>query len=133
MCSSLEDLKTQVLSPDDTSGSCTTSNDCTQVSCDLIVVRSGFDVPFFLNVTLLPCSTPYAVYVDISSSLLGPIVSGTFTDSARFNVVLGGMAAVVAITIHQQCDGLTFWVSACVFPVSNSGIQHGGVHGFIIE
>jgi hypothetical protein len=104
--SSTEDVKTTVLSPNDTSGTCEVSSDFTQLVCDLIVVRSGVDVPFFLNITLLPCSTPYAVYVDLSSSLLGPIVNGIFTETTNFEMVLGGMNAVTSVRVTQQCNGV---------------------------
>ena len=115
MCSSLEDIETQVLSPDDTSGNCTISDDCTQITCDLRVMRRGIEEPYFLNVTLLPCSIPYAVHVDLSSSLHGPIVSGIFMENEVIRVILGGVPALVFISVDHQCDGLTLWVRLNVY------------------
>ena len=115
MCSSLFGLRNQTLSPSGTSGSCIVSESCTTLSCALIVVYNGFNIPLSLKTTLLPCSDPYGVHLLITSSLLGgEVVNDTFTQSRNFTISVFGSTADVLVDITQKCYGLTLSVS-CYF------------------
>ena len=115
MCSSLQNVKAKIVSSDDISGSCDISDDCTTLTCDLVVVKNDFPVNFTLKLTLLPCSSPYAVELSLhavcdDAEVL--VIDEMFNESRRVNVVLFVVDAVFAVDISQDCDGLTLSVSS---------------------
>ena len=117
MCSSLGRIQTKILSFNDTTGRCTVSDDCTNMTCQLIVVRSGINVPFSLALSLDPCEIPYPVRLDVDSTLLGPVLNGIFSESRNISVVLFGVPAVVTINIKQERYRMTLAVSSVIFCV----------------
>ena len=112
MCSSLETLKNKTVSSDGTSGSCHVSNDCVNMTCDLTVTYSGFNVPVSVVTTLLPCSTPYAVHLYVHSTL-GDLINGIFTESKTVPINILGSRVNVIVNITQHCYGITLAVSYC--------------------
>ena len=126
MCSSLGRIQTKILSFNDTTGRCTVSDDCTNMTCELIVVRSGINVPFSLALSLNPCEIPYTVRLDVDSTLLGPVLNGIFSESRNISVVLFGVPAVVTIDIKQERYRMTLAVSSVIFcvPLYDSNSFH---------
>ena len=121
--SSVEDIKMKVLSPVGNSSTCEVSSDFTQLICDIIVVRNGNDVPFFLNITLFPCSSPYTVYMNLSSSLLGPFVHDLFNGTWSIGAVNTGNNARAHAGVTEQCEAIILEVRyllpicACLSPI----------------
>ena len=113
MCSSLYRLRNQTLSSPGTAGSCSVSDDCTNLSCSLTVSYSGFQIPLSLRITLYPCSVPYKVHLAVSSPLLGEVVNDDFTESRTITISVFGTSADVIVTLTQHCYGLTISVSHC--------------------
>ena len=113
MCSSLYILRNQTLSSPGIAGSCSVSDDCTNLSCSLTVSYSGFQVPLSLRTTLHPCSVPYKVHLAISSPILGEVVDDDFTGSRTIAIRVFGTSADVIVTLTQQCYGVTISVSCC--------------------
>ena len=61
--------------------------------------------------TLLPCTSPYSFGLVVSSSLLGDLVSGVFSESRDIGYTVFGFSGTVTITVVQQEFGVTMAVS----------------------
>ena len=61
--------------------------------------------------TLLPCTSPYSFGLVVSSSFLGDLVNGVFSESGEVGFTVFGTAGTVAITAMQQEFGVTVAVS----------------------
>ena len=121
-------MKAKIVSSDDISGSCDISDDCTTFTCNLVVVKNDFPVDFTLKVTLLPCSSPYAVELSLHAACDGAKVlmnDEMFNESRRVNVVLFVVDAVFVVNISQDCDGLTLSVSSVYFGIGLNTCKHG--------
>ena len=113
MCASLNNVKNQTLALA-SSGDCTISDDCLNLQCSFITTYLNNDVPVSENMTLLPCSNPYSFGLVLSSSLLGELVNGVFSESSNVSFTAFGTAGIVTITVTQQEFGVTIAVSYIV-------------------
>ena len=111
MCDSLNNLKTQTLSLEGTTGDCTVSDDCLNLQCAFTVNYNGITVPLTQNMTLLPCTSPYSFGLVVSSSFLGSLVNGVYSESGQVPFTVLGVSGNVVITVVQQEFGVTVSVS----------------------
>ena len=111
MCDSLNNLKTQTLSLEGTTGDCTVSDDCLNLQCAFTVNYNGIGVPLTQNMTLLPCTSPYSFGLVVSSSFLGSLVNGVYSESGQVPFTAFGVSGNVVITVIQQEFGVTVSVS----------------------
>jgi hypothetical protein len=71
----------------------------------------GLEVPVSLEVTLVPCSFPYGVKLNIhAEAFAGSILNGTFTESTTLTVSVEGVQLDVYVDVTQHCYGVSFGV-----------------------
>ena len=75
------------------------------------VGRDGIGVPLTQNMTLLPCTSPYSFGLVVSSSFLGSLANGVYSESGLVPFNTLGVSGNVVITVVQQEFGVTVSVS----------------------
>ena len=79
--------------------------------CKLIFLT----VQLALSVTLLPCTSPFAIYVNAEITILGQttsLVDGNFSANATIPVTLPFVSGTVTVVIIQQDCGILLSVSS---------------------
>ena len=67
-----------------------------------------------MNMTLLPCTNPYSVELQVvSPGALGELVNGVYSKTGRAPFYVYGLEGAVDITVVQQSYGVTVSVSVC--------------------
>ena len=116
MCMSLRSLLSVFNTSDTVSGTCSISDDCLTVNCSLdLQTRAGFKIPLALSVTLLPCQSPFAIYVRAEITFLSQAISladGTYSENATIPVSIGFISGTVNMVIIQQDCGILLSVSS---------------------
>ena len=117
MCASVTGLTNALSTGDTVTGMCTISDDCLDVNCNVTVtVRSG-TLPVTLSVKLLPCRSPFAIYVKATTTVftkIFTIIDGTFSQSETVDVSLFGISGILNINVtHIDC-GIMLSVSSYV-------------------
>ena len=113
MCASLNSVKNQTLSTA-TTGDYAISDDCLNFQCAFNTTILNADVPINMTMTLLPCTSPYSIELQVvSPGGLGELVNGVYSESSRVPFTLSGFEGAVDITVVQQSYGVTVSVSVC--------------------
>ena len=115
MCASVGNLTSALSTGATVTGTCNTSDTCLNVSCNLRVALKGSSLPVDLLVTLLPCQSPFAIYVRAETTLFGQtisIIDGTFSRTKTLNVKLFALSGTLTVTIIQQDSGILLSVSS---------------------
>ena len=68
---------------------------------------------------ILPCTSPYSFGLVVSSSLLGNLVNGVYTESGQVSLTALGVSGNVVITVVQQEFGVTVSVSLVLCQTSD--------------
>ena len=115
MCASVGNLTSALSTGATVSGTCNTSDTCLNVNCNLRVALKGSSLPVDLLVALLPCQSPFAIYVRAETTLFGQtisIIDGTFSRTETLNVKLFALSGTLTVTIIQQDSGILLSVSS---------------------
>ena len=115
MCASVRNLTNALSNGDSVSGTCTNSETCLNVSCNLEMQVDFLTVQLALSVTLLPCESPFAIYVNAEITILGQttsLVDGNFSANATIPVTLPFVSGTVTVVIIQQDCGILLSVSS---------------------
>ena len=116
MCMSLRRLISVFNTSDTVSGKCSISDNCLTVNCSLdLQTRAGFKIPLALSVTLLPCQSPFAIYVKAEITFFGQTISladGTYSRNATIPVRIAFISGTVNMVIIQQDCGILLSVSS---------------------
>ena len=115
MCTSVTELTNALSTGDTVTGTCAISDTCLDVNCKLKVALQGGFLPVNLMVTLLPCQSPFAIYVKVDAILftVTTIIDGTYSGSETIPVTLGPGGMLIVDIIQEDC-GITLSVSYCV-------------------
>lgn len=112
MCTSVTELTNALSTGDIVNGRCTTSDTCLDINCTLKVTRRGSFLPVSLMVTLLPCRSPFAIYVKADATTIGiSVIDGTYSSSETIPVMFGSLSGRVYVNITQEDCGITLSVS----------------------
>ena len=108
MCDSVRNLASALSSGDTVTGTCNISETCLNVNCALEIQLGSSKVPLSLTVTLLPCQSPFAIYVNAEINLFGRTISladGNYTGNATIPVSIPfvGSGTVNIVIIQQEC------------------------------
>ena len=117
MCTSVTEL-TDVLSNGDTvTGTCNISDTCLGVNCNLEVTLLFNSLPVNLLINLLPCKSPFAIYVKVDAIVLGkaiPIIDDIYSASEIILIDLSPSKGTLNVDIIQEDCGITLSVSYCL-------------------
>ena len=108
MCDSMRNLTSALSAGDSVTGTCNISETCLSVNCDLEIQRESSKVLVSLTVILLPCQSPFVVYVNAEINLLGQTISladGNYSGNATIPVSIPsvGSCTVIIVIIQQEC------------------------------
>ena len=115
MCASVRNLTNAISNGDSVSGTCTNSKTCLDVSCNLEMQVDFLTAQLALSVTLLPCESPFAIYVIAEITILGQTTSladGNFSANATIPVTISFVSGTVKVVIIQQDCGILLSVSS---------------------
>ena len=105
VCDSVRNLTSALSSGDTVTGTCTISETCLNVNCALEIQLGSSRVPVSLTVTLLPCQSPFAIYVNAEINLFGQTISladGNYSGNATIPVSIVFISGTVIMVIIQQ-------------------------------
>ena len=87
---------------------CTVSEDCLTVQC---IVRILF-LEFLVTTTYNPCDTPYSFRLQVVyPQNVEPLVNEVISESKVVSFTFGGNTGRIAVTVAQECSGITYSVS----------------------
>ena len=115
MCASVGNLTSALSTGDTVTGTCNTSETCLNVSCNLRVALKGSSLPVDLLVALIPCQSPFAIYVKAETTLFGQtitIIDGTFSRTETLKITLFALSGTLTVTIIHQDSGILLSVSS---------------------
>ena len=116
MCTSVTELTNALSTGDTVTGTCNISETCLDVNCTLKVALQDGSLPVSLMVTLLPCQSPFAIYVKVDAIVFFStisIIDGIYSGSETIPVTLGPGGMLIVDIIQEDC-GITLSVSYCV-------------------
>ena len=114
MCDSVRNLTNALSTGDTVTGTCNISETCLNVNCDLEIQLGSTKLPVSLTVILLPCQSPFAIYVNAEINLFGQTISladDNFSGNATIPVSIAFISGTVIIVIIQQDCGILLLVS----------------------
>ena len=114
MCNSVTELTNALSTGDTVTGTCNISETCLNVNCDLEIQFGSSNLPVSLTVTLLPCQSPFAIYVNAEINLLCQTISlanGNYSGNATIPVSILFISGTVNIVVIQQDCGILLSVS----------------------
>ena len=115
MCDSVRNLTNALSTGDTVTGTCNISETCLNVNCDLEIQLGSTKLPVSLTVILLPCQSPFTIYVNAEIYLFGRTISladDNFSGNATIPVSIPfvGSGTVNIVIIQQDC-GILLLVS----------------------
>ena len=116
MCASVQNLTSAFNTSDTLTGTCSISQNCLNVKCSIkLKMEGGMTIPVSLTVILLPCQSPFTIYVKAEINLLGQTVSladDNFSGNATIPVSIVFISGTVNMIIIQQDCGILLSVSS---------------------
>ena len=108
MCDSVRNLTNALSAGDTVTGTCNISDTCLYVICDLEIQLGLIKVPVSLTVILLPCQSPFTIYVNAEINLFGQTISladDNYSGNATIPVSIPfvGSGTVNIVIIQQEC------------------------------
>ena len=107
MCASVTGLANALSAGDTVTGMCTISDDCLDVNCNVTITVAGGTLPVTLSIKLLPCRSPFAIYVKATTMVLTnvfTIIDGIFCQPETVDVSLFGISGTLNINVtHIDC------------------------------
>ena len=108
MCDSVRNLTSALSTGDTVTGTCNISETCLNVNCDLEIQLGLIKVPVSLTVILLPCQSPFTIYVNAEINLFGRTISladDNYSGNATIPVSIPfvGSGTVNIVIIQQEC------------------------------
>ena len=110
----MRNLTSALSAGDSVTGTCNISETCLSVNCDLEIQRESSKVLVSLTVILLPCQSPFAVYVNAEINLFGrtiSLVDDNYLENATIPVSILFISGTVIVCIIQQDCGILLSVS----------------------
>ena len=114
MCTSVTELTNALSTGDTVTGTCNISDTCLDVNCTLKVTLKGSFLPVNLMVTLLPCQSPFAIYVKVDAIVFFStisIIDGTYSGNETIPVTVGTARGTLNVDIIQVDCGIILSVS----------------------
>ena len=105
MCDSVRNLTNALSTGDTVTGTCNIFDTCLDVKCNLTVTLKDSSLPVNLMVTLLPCKSPFAIYVKVDAIVFSStttIIDGTYSGNETIPIVLGG-GTLYMVIIQEDC------------------------------
>ena len=115
MCVSVRNLTYGLSTGDSVTGMCNISENCSDVSCHLEIKLGFVTLQLDISITLLPCESPFAIYVKAEITILGQttsLVDGNFSANATILVNIEAVSGTVYIVIIQEDCGILLSVSS---------------------
>ena len=115
MCSSVRNLTNALSTGDSVTGMCNISENCSDVSCDLEMQLDFATLQLALSITLLPCQSPFGIYVKADIMFFGQKISlanGNFSGNATIPVTIAFFSGTVYVVIIQEDCGILLSVSS---------------------
>ena len=105
MCDSVRNLTNALSTGDTVTGTCNIFDTCLDVKCTLTVTLKDSSLPVNLMVTLLPCKSPFAIYVKVDAIVFSStttIIDGTYSGNETIPIALGG-GTLYMVIIQEDC------------------------------
>ena len=105
MCDSVRNLTNALSTGDTVTGTCNIFDTCLDVKCNLTVTLKDSSLPVNLMVTLLPCKSPFAIYVKVDAIVFSStttIIDGTYQGNETIPIALGG-GTLYMVIIQEDC------------------------------